>query len=504
MQRGFVAQLQMGSQAVGLKILLTVAELPIFLAQAGDNACVNHALPQNWNLITMNYKRLKLNFMLRNPFFSSMQFHWLSTGRDLRLSKVSVAADYSDSVPDSSNYINNRGYHPLEEIKDHKKIRDTTLTSAEIARTTVEANDSSLLVFPGMIHSEPHEQISWAEFQYVIDDYGDIFFEIFDDDNILQDPGANNPVNALIGMDIPLYKNQSIADGYNISDIGSGDDVPFDDDYFEVVDSDVSDVSVDWGMPNTSSWAHPLYFSKCLTKAVKMEYDRKMDQPSNGVSIVGYLRPTFADEESYLRRQFHYADSDGYNSDCKDGTILSISSKSERSNTSSTLYRLEIVRIELFSVYGVQACTFIPHDQQEGIVVNCFKHLLEILNFFEYLQYTINLQDFQDAEPDVLVHSTSAIIEHFSQKGMTCNVALKALCKKKGLNVERVNLIGVDSLGMDVRVFSGVEVRTHRFPFKVRATSEVAAEKQIQQLLFPRSRRKKMKAHQDMLKYSDS
>ncbi|KAL5849166.1 hypothetical protein ACOSQ4_007179 [Xanthoceras sorbifolium] len=408
----------------------------------------------------------------RNPFFSSMQFHWLSTGRDLRLSKVSVAADYSDSVPDSSNYINNRGYHPLEEIKDHKKIRDTTLTSAEIARTTVEANNSSLLIFPGMIHSEPHEQISWAEFQYVIDDYGDIFFEIFDDDNILQDPGANNPVNALIGMDIPLYKNQSIADGYNISDIGSGDDVPFDDDYFEVVDSDVSDVSVDWGMPNTSSWAHPLYFSKCLTKAVKMEYDRKMDQPSNGVSIVGYLRPTFADEESYLRRQFHYADSDGYNSDCKDGTILSISSKSERSNTSSTLYRLEIVRIELFSVYGVQ--------------------------------YTINLQDFQDAEPDVLVHSTSAIIEHFSQKGMTCNVALKALCKKKGLNVERVNLIGVDSLGMDVRVFSGVEVRTHRFPFKVRATSEVAAEKQIQQLLFPRSRRKKMKAHQDMLKDSDS
>lgn len=328
-----------------------------------------------------------------------------------------------------------------------------------------------MLVFPATVHCEPHEQISWAEFQYVIDEYGDIFFEIFDDDNILQDPGANNPVNALIGMDIPIYNDQSIAGGYNISDLSNGDDMPFDDYYFEVVDSEVSEVPVDWGMPNTSSWVHPIYFSKCLTKAVSMEYDRKMDHPSNGVSIVGYLRPTFADEETYLRRQFHYEDSDSYNSDWKDGTVLSISSQSERSNTSSTLYRLEIMRIELFSVYGVQS--------------------------------VINLQDFQDAEPDVLAHSTSAIIENFSQKGIQCNVALKAFCKKKGLNVERANLIGVDSLGMDVRVFSGVEVQTHRFPFKVRAMSEVTAEKQIQQLLFPRSRRKKFKAHQDILKDSD-
>lgn len=77
-------------------------------------------------------------FGYRNPFFGSNQFHWLSTGRDLCLSKVSVAADYSDSVPDSSNYINDRGYHPLEELKFRKRARDTKLTSAEIARTTVE------------------------------------------------------------------------------------------------------------------------------------------------------------------------------------------------------------------------------------------------------------------------------------------------------------------------------------------------------------------------------
>lgn len=123
--------------------------------------------------------------------------------------------------------------------------------------------------------------------------------------------------------------------------------------------------------------------------------------------------------------------------------------------------RLEIIRIELFSVYGAQLA--------------------------------VNLHDFQDAEPDSLLRSAPEIVEWFRQQGIRCKYALKALCRKKGLHVERANLIGVDSLGMDVRVLSGTEIWTHRFPFKVRATSEIAAEKQIRQLLFPRSRRKKFR-----------
>ncbi|KAI5565554.1 hypothetical protein BDE02_14G129600 [Populus trichocarpa] len=347
----------------------------------------------------------------RNPFFGSTQFQWSSVDRELCLLKVSVAADYSDSVPDSSNYTSHQGYHPLEEVKISKRTRETQLTSAEIARTTVEANTSALLVFPGSVHCEPHKQISWTEFQYIIDEYGDIFFEIFDDKNILQDRGASNLVNVLIGMDIPIYENKKVANEYSIFNIGSEDDLPFDEDYFEAMDSEVS---VDWGMPDTFSLVHPIYFSKCMTKAINMEYCRKMDHPSNGVSIVGCLRPSFADEESYLRRSFHCEDSDGCNSDWK------------------------------------------------------------------------------------------AILEHFSGKGSRCNVALKALCKKKGLHVEAANLVGIDSLGMDVRIFCGVEARTHRFPFKVRATCEVAAQKQMHQLLFPRSRRKKFRSHEDELGDSKS
>ena len=112
--------------------------------------CLGFTTPPFFSYFLNSWKQLKLIVLVvkkllfylgcRNPFFGSTQFNWLSTGRDLCLSKVSVAADYSDSVPDSSNYVNNRGYHPLEELKFHKRVRDTKLTSAEIARTTAEVS----------------------------------------------------------------------------------------------------------------------------------------------------------------------------------------------------------------------------------------------------------------------------------------------------------------------------------------------------------------------------
>lgn len=62
----------------------------------------------------------------------------MPAGRDYCLSKVQVAADYSDSVPDSPKYMGNQGYHPLEELKESKRIQEKRLTAAEVARTTVE------------------------------------------------------------------------------------------------------------------------------------------------------------------------------------------------------------------------------------------------------------------------------------------------------------------------------------------------------------------------------
>ncbi|OIT21506.1 hypothetical protein A4A49_34292 [Nicotiana attenuata] len=208
-----------------------------------------------------------ISFRPENPFLGATQLHWLPVGRESSLSRLPVAADYPDSFPDSSNYVGNQGYHPLEGMRDHRRVRDTELTAAETARTTVEANSNALLIFPGMVHCEPHEQESWAEFQYVIDEYGDIFFEIYDDKNILRDRDASNPVNALIGMDFSQYEKRRAESSDYSNFIGDSiDDTYFLDNYLEVENSEISDYQVDWAMPDSSSKLHPVYFAKCLTK----------------------------------------------------------------------------------------------------------------------------------------------------------------------------------------------------------------------------------------------
>ncbi|XP_068664683.1 uncharacterized protein At3g49140 isoform X2 [Aristolochia californica] len=351
---------------------------------------------------------------IRNLFSGAAQSPWLQVGQDSSSSKVRVAADYPDSVPNSSSYIGHQGYHPLEEVEEWERSGEKVLTDVEIARTTLEAHSSALLVFPGMVHSEPHRNHSWAEFQYSIDDYGDVFFEIFDDENILQDWEASSPVNVLIGMDFPIYGETERVTSNNTHSLNSSsnDDIAFDYDNKEVKDTEVAGTLIDWGMPDTFRKIHPVYFAKCLTKAVHTKYGHKMDYPSNGLSIVGSLRPAFIDEESHLRRLFHGEDVDGYVSDWTDESEKAANEVNDTynligygSSIRSTVYKLEIFRIELFSVYGDRSM--------------------------------VSLQDFQEAEPDVLVHSASAIVKHFNVGSMKCKLALKALCrKKKGLNVE--------------------------------------------------------------------
>ncbi|KAH7835321.1 hypothetical protein Vadar_025030 [Vaccinium darrowii] len=411
----------------------------------GVGCSTSHAVTSSWIKSPLESHSFSDQSGIRSPFVGAKRLHWFHMGRKICPSKVAVAADYSDSLPDSTNDMNYHGYHPLEEVKESKRVRDTKLNPAEIARTTVEANSSALLIFPSMVHCEPHEYISWAEFQYVIDEYGDMFFEICDDENILKYRGASNPVNVLFGIDISTYEKRRVAAAEcNIFDPSASDDIHLNDDY-EVEDTEMFDIPVNWGKPTyTARAVHPIYFAKCLTKAVNVEYAHKMDYPSNGVSILVMVT---------------IPDSDGYSSDWKDGKDWDFRPESDGKRTSSTLYRLEVLKIELFSTYGVQS--------------------------------PISLHDFQEAEPDVLVHSTSTIVKRYSEKGTGLNDDLIAFCKKKALYVEEANLIGVDSLGIDVRVFSGLEVQTHRFPFKVQAKTEKAADKQIQQLLFSRARRKK-------------
>ncbi|CAO1942666.1 unnamed protein product [Urochloa humidicola] len=440
----------------------------------------------NWVKTPFDSRRFhdlsSLSFRCRNPF-GSVQPCWSATDQDSSLTKVRVAADYSDSVPDS-NYTRDRGYHPLEEVKERPRKKDLLLTDVETARTVVEANSKGLLVFPARVHNEPHGHVAWSKFQYVIDDYGDIFFEVPDSENLLEDDSANNPVTVLIGMNGPVIGESSVAIS-DFSDYMDGEnfvDVP--DEHYNKIDTEITDILIEWGMPATMRAIHPIYFAKCLTKAVHDNRREKMDSPSNGVSIVGYLRPAFIEEESYLRSLFRgECNGDGYSSDWKvketdeyntetqpisganrliDDDKSRFDFNDARTSTNSMIYKLEIMTIELFSMYGKQLM--------------------------------IDPQDFQDSEPDILANSASAIIERIKENSDQCAVALRSLCRrKKSLTVEEASLIGVDSLGIDVRAFSGLEARTVRFSFNAQALSERSAEKKIRRMLFPRYQRKSVK-----------
>uniref|UniRef100_A0A0D9V924 DUF2470 domain-containing protein n=1 Tax=Leersia perrieri TaxID=77586 RepID=A0A0D9V924_9ORYZ len=376
-------------------------------------------------------------------------------------SKVCVAADYSDSVPDSK-YTRDRGYHPLEEVKERPKKKELSLTDVETARTVVEANSKGLLVFPARVHNEPHGHVAWSDFQYIVDDYGDIFFQVPDSENILEDDAANNPVTVLIGMDGPVIGETSVvtSDFSDYMDVENFVDMP--DENYSKIDTEITDTLIEWGMPETMRAIHPIYFAKCLTKVVHDNHGEKMDSPSNGVSIVGYLRPAFIEEESYLRSLFHgECNGDDYSSDWRDDDKSRFDFKNVGSSNDSTIYKLEIMTVELFSIYGKQLM--------------------------------IDPQDFQDAEPDILANSALEIINRIKENDDQCAMALKSLChRKKGLTVEEASLISIDSLGIDVRAFSGLEARTVRFSFNAQALSERSAEKKIRRMLFPR--RKTVKA----------
>lgn len=125
---------------------------------------------------------------------------------------------------------------------------------------------------------------------------------------------------------------------------------------------------------------------------------------------------------------------------CSDDDFSDASPERYGNNLKSTLYRLEIFKIELFSVYGFQVLILLscPIGSNQHMILfklpiyDCYS----ICSFSPLFQCEINRDDFLDAEPDFLVNSTSAILERFAQKGIRCDVALKALCKKKGLHVE--------------------------------------------------------------------
>lgn len=402
----------------------------------------------------------------------------LTRGANLLKRNIAQAASpgHSDSMSDPLEFSSSKNpcYHPFEEIGEPVaqlgSEQDARLTDAETTRTMIEVNSKAMLMFSGVIDDEVHENVIWPELHYVTDEHGDIYFKVNSNEDIMQTLTADNSyVQVLIGLDkIETFNEMELSgqsdidfgieefsdeDGNISDDDDDGDDDDGDDDsddeedwvaFLEDGEDELgsSDTLGDWANLETMRSSHPMYFARRIAEVVSNPHLDWMDQPSMGLAIQGVLRPAFVEEQSTIQKHMT-------------GQLTEKLEKDGSLRIGTSFYKLEMISIQLVSPYGSQSL--------------------------------VNIKDYRQAQPDVIAHLASKIISRLKTGGEKIVQALKSLCWRcKGILVEEVAPIGVDSLGFDLRVCSGTQVQTLRFTFGSRATSEYSAERQLHDLLFPR------------------
>ncbi|CAH1430248.1 unnamed protein product [Lactuca virosa] len=338
-------------------------------------------------------------------------------------------------------------YHPLEDISDCEESDengDAILKPAETSRTIIETNSKGLLMFSGLVSDEVYENVFLPDLPYVKGEHGNIYFQVKNDEDVLQAlASGDNLVQVIIGLDTTEMVNEmeSLDQSDDDSDF-EDEDSDFEDDesdnygkdWVSVLDDgdEDSDRSLgDWAKLETMRLSHPIDFAKQLADFVSEVPINYMDQPPSGISIHGLLRPAFVGENSKQELQ-----------------------KDESFGNGTSYYKLEMIKMQLISAHGNQAY--------------------------------VEVEDFSRSGPDAVAHSADKIISRVKSGGDKMTHAFKSLCWRcKGIQVEEVALIGVDSLGFYLRVCSGRQVETLRFTFKNRASSEYGVESQLNGLLFP-------------------
>lgn len=413
-------------------------------------------------------------------------------------------------------------YHPSEEIGESALLEsgDARLTAAETTRTIVEVNSKATLMFTGMVDDEVHHNIFWPELPYVTDEYGNIYFQVNNDEDVMQSlTSEDNFVQVIVGFDtLEMIKEMELSNPSEIDfgfddfededsdfddeddddddeDNDDGEDEKYEKDWVAIMeddeDEDDSDETIgDWAKLDTMRSSHPMYFAKKLAEVVSDNPIDCMDQPPAGIAIQGLLRPAFIEEHSVIRKHIsehqssNVADVNGAGNivegedqriinghghepgSPKDGKIWAEELEKDESLKSGTsFYKLEMVKVQLISAHGHQT--------------------------------VVDVEDFGRARPDAIAHSAAKIISRLKAGGEKTTQALKSLCWRcKNIQVEEATLIGIDSLGFDLRVCSGTQIQTLRFAYNTRATSEYSAERQLNDLLFPRIHHKLQKMKQ--------
>ncbi|KAI3517686.1 hypothetical protein L1887_16903 [Cichorium endivia] len=339
-------------------------------------------------------------------------------------------------------------YHPSEDISDcdeSDENGDAILKPAETSRTIIETNSKALLMFSGLVSDGVYENVFLPDLPYVKGEHGNIYFQVKNDEDILQAlASGDNLVQVIIGLDTTEMVNEMESLGQSDDDSDFEDeDSDFEDDESDnygkdwvsvLEDDEDSDGSLgDWAKLETMRLSHPMDFAKQLADFVSDVPINYMDQPPSGISIHGLLRPAFVEDNSKEELQ-----------------------KDESFGNGTSYYKLEMIKLQLISSHGNQAY--------------------------------VEVEDFSRSQPDAVAHSADKIISRVKSGGDKMTRALKSLCWRcKSIQVEEVDLIGVDSLGFYLRVCSGRQVQTLRFVFKNRASSEYGVESQLNGLLFPQN-----------------
>eukprot|EP00252_Welwitschia_mirabilis_P016934 TRINITY_DN37690_c0_g1_i1.p1 TRINITY_DN37690_c0_g1~~TRINITY_DN37690_c0_g1_i1.p1 ORF type:complete len:508 (-),score=110.82 TRINITY_DN37690_c0_g1_i1:123-1646(-) len=448
--------------------------------------------------------------IFKNAFTKPLGNDLFNSRKSIVQTKVNATTEFSDSNSDAINEQQKDGCHPFEALDSDKTDKALRLTDAEIARTIVEVNSKAIIMSSKMILKSASRQLSLppVQYHYVTDEYGDIYFQVNNDEDVLQCMSTSNcRVHCLIGLEnIEIFKKEETSAGID-SDFLSpeasydteSDDEGFYDEFWnrlvsiveELDETDLEEPLGGWTNVETMKYIDPMEFSTTLAEVASTDYSKVMDKPSKGLLVVGLMRPAFMEEQSDVHKSLYV---EGFpNKDMLYFTQNESKQFGESDVDTNSDSESESQKRHTDSGQGVN-----DSDTEEELETGTSLYKLEILKIYlvshDGSQSDVSLEDFQQAEPDILAHSGSNIIARISASGYKAKVALMSLCERvKGIQVQEATLVGIDRLGIDVRVRCGTRLQTLRFAFESQATSEYAAERQLQHLLFPQLRSKRRK-----------
>ncbi|KAL2577659.1 hypothetical protein AAZV13_16G149100 [Glycine max] len=344
--------------------------------------------------------------------------------------RIRASSEHLGSAQDPLKKNEKPSYHPFEEVavSTSENSEDATLTAAETSRTIIEqviVGINSMEMISEMDLSGP------SEIDFGIEEIDDEDTEDVDDNNEDEDKDEDENED---------YDSEWVA-------VFSDDDEQEDDD----------ETLADWAKLETMRSSHPVYFAKKLAEIASDDPVDWMEQPPACVAIQGVIRPAFVDEHSTIQKHLsanQSSDTDksksieskGENIGVINGHVLNSESSGDNAAqqvenngnsvipfSETSFYKLVMIKIQVFSAQGQPTA--------------------------------IELEDYMNAQPDVIAHSASKIISRLKADGEETLEALKSLCWRcKGIQVE--------------------------------ATSEYSAERQLNDILFPRIHPKQQKMKQ--------